>query len=74
MTVLYSRMASAKETGENDEVLELMLSKREKEVEVYPSSEPEEEDLTKDSHDQKIRYLVTSLICLSFLCLVRVRA
>jgi len=58
------------EVHEKDEVFELMLSKDENEVKINPSNEPEEEDSIKKSYDQKIRYLVTSLICISFLCLV----
>jgi hypothetical protein len=58
------------EVHEKDEVFELMLSKDENEVKIDPSTKPEEEDFIKKSHDQKIRYLVTTLICISFLCLV----
>jgi hypothetical protein len=58
------------EVHEKDEVFELMLSKDENEVKINPSNEPEEEDSIKKTHNQKIRYLVTSLICISFLCLV----
>ena len=52
-----------KEEKEEDD--DLMLPKPEKGIFIL---EPNEEETTRDKSDHPTRYLVTALICVSFLC------